>query len=215
MKLIVLISMFLALLGCGDGGANKIKYGTYTDKRDGYTYKTVKIGEQIWLAENLRYLPSLNGVKNSHEEPQYYVYDYTGSDILEAKKSKYYRTFGALYNWPAATTACPSGWHFPDSAEWAELEEYVGNETAGKQLKSIVGWKHNNFYDVTSGFAALPSGYFYSGRFDEALKSGYWWSATESEAAYAYSRQMFYHAHLYLNLDRKNSGFSVRCVQDE
>lgn len=124
----------------------------FTDPRDGNTYKTVKIGDQVWLAENLAYLPSITYADQwgSPTEPQYAVYNYTPPHSTEtvehAKASEYYHNYGVLYNWASALTACPPGWHLPTKDEWSELVDYVvsqgflnnwDNESgAGNALKS-------------------------------------------------------------------------------
>lgn len=97
---------------------NNSNYGYYTDPRDGYTYKTIKIGNRIWLAENLRYLPRIG--------KGYYVYDYLGNDVSEAKETQNYKDYGVLYNMSAAQEACPVGWHIPSDVEWKELDKYLG-----------------------------------------------------------------------------------------
>ena len=105
---------------------------TFTDSRDGKVYKTVTIGEQVWMAENLAYLPSVidppTGSEDAgHEtDPYYYVYGYADIDVAAAKATENYQTYGVLYNWTAAITACPSGWHLPSDAEWKQLEMYLG-----------------------------------------------------------------------------------------
>ena len=100
--------------------------GTFVDSRDGTEYKTIKIGNQTWMAENLKYLPSVVGsATGSSTDPYYYVYGYQGTDILAAKATDNYKTYGVLYNWSAALTACPSGWHLPTDAELNTLETYV------------------------------------------------------------------------------------------
>ncbi|MGI6410801.1 MAG: FISUMP domain-containing protein [Bacteroidales bacterium] len=82
------------------------------DARDGNAYKTVKIGNQIWLAENLKYLPSVVGPGTESEStPYYYVYGYNGTNVTDAKATSNYATYGVLYNWTAAMDACPDGWH--------------------------------------------------------------------------------------------------------
>ena len=105
----------------------KINIGNYfIDPRDGTRYKTVKIGNQIWMAENLKYLPSVSPSNvGSETDPRYYVYGYQGTDVSAAKVNSNYTTYGVLYNWPAATTACPSGWHLPTDAELNVLETYT------------------------------------------------------------------------------------------
>ena len=100
--------------------------GTFVDSRDGTEYKTIKIGNQTWMAENLKYLPSVSPSNvGSGTDPYYYVYGYQGTDILAAKATDNYKTYGVLYNWSAALTACPSGWHLPTDAELNTLETYV------------------------------------------------------------------------------------------
>ncbi|HOP31568.1 MAG TPA: fibrobacter succinogenes major paralogous domain-containing protein [Spirochaetota bacterium] len=114
--------------------------GEYTDSRDGRKYKYTRIGDQVWMAENLAYLPILENI-SSYSLPAYYVYGYTGTNIDEAKSTANYITYGVLYNWPAAMNgatssdtnpsgvqgACPTGWHLPSSAEWEELLNYLCN----------------------------------------------------------------------------------------
>ena len=78
--------------------------GTFTDTRDGNTYNWVKIGEQFWMAENLKYLPEMAEYSiDSLEKPYYFVYDYHGTDVTEAKATENYQTYGVLYNWYAAS----------------------------------------------------------------------------------------------------------------
>lgn len=118
----------------------QIDLGTFTDPRDGNTYKQVQIGTQIWMAENLKYLPSVNNSSYySNTSPYYYVYDYEGYNVNEAKSTFNYNTFGVLYNWPAAMNGhtsshaipsgvqgvCPSGWHLPSKGEWENLIRYL------------------------------------------------------------------------------------------
>jgi uncharacterized protein (TIGR02145 family) len=92
--------------------------GTFTDTRDGNVYNWVQIGDQVWMAENLAYLPSVNRVDDGSEDATgsyYYVYGYDGTNVAEAKATTNYTTYGVLYNWTAAmdgsvsSTANPSG----------------------------------------------------------------------------------------------------------
>lgn len=115
----------------------------FTDPRDGKVYKTVKLGTQEWFAENLAYLPTVNPgdegseLEEKKEQPMYYVYNYFGSDVAEAKATVEYRDAGVLYNWwavmagaesptdPMAVSTiqgpCPAGWHVPSTGEWWTL----------------------------------------------------------------------------------------------
>jgi uncharacterized protein (TIGR02145 family) len=176
------------------------KKGTFfTDPRDGKKYKTVKIGNQTWMAENLAY--NAPGSKCYNNDP--------------ANGQKY----GRLYNWETAMKACPKGWHIPSDAEWTTLTDFVGGkEIAGTKLKSTSGWNSNGNGTDEYGFSALPGGNGYStSSFSSVGDRGIWWSATESNAAYAYSQYM-----RYSDADVGSYGygydktyfFSVRCVKD-
>ena len=193
----------------------------FTDKRDGETYKAVKIGNQIWMAENLKYLPSVVGPDpGSFTDPHYYVYGYYGSNVPDAKATRNYAAYGVLYNWPAAMNSCPPGWHLPTDAEWTELTDYLGGESvAGGKLKET-GTTHWNSPNTgatnETGFTALPGGYRYgSGTFLNIGNWGTLWSATEYSTNYAWFRYMHCSKS---NVDRgddgKGWGFSVRCVRD-
>ena len=113
-----------------------------TDSRDGNFYKIVTIGNQVWMAENLRYLPSVEGPgTGSRSNPYYYVYGYDGTDVSAAKATVNYSTYGVLYNWPAAMAGspssptipsgvqgvCPDGWHLPSMKEWDNMKIYLVN----------------------------------------------------------------------------------------
>ena len=211
--------------------------GTFTDSRDGNEYNWVQIGNQVWMAENLAYLPSVNMVADGSEDAAgsyYYVYGYDGTNVTDAKATANYTTYGVLYNWTAAmdgetssTTnpsgiqgVCPTGWHLPSDAEWTELTDYLGGTSiAGCKLKET-GTTHwdspNTGATNETGFTALPGGYRYNnGPFVNIGRNGYWWSASEYSAASAWSRYMGY---VNSNVDRGSSneglGFSVRCVRD-
>jgi uncharacterized protein (TIGR02145 family) len=112
----------------------------FTDPRDGTVYKMVKIGSQVWMAENLAYLPSVVGSDSgSQTTPCYYVYGYDGTNVSEAKATSNFSTYGVLYNWSAAMDGsasngsgsgfvqgvCPPDWHLPSDAEWKQLEMYL------------------------------------------------------------------------------------------
>ncbi|MCK9256343.1 MAG: PKD domain-containing protein [Bacteroidales bacterium] len=211
---------------------NSYILGTFTDTRDNYTYQTVEIGSQTWMAENLKYLPSVVGPgAGSYGDPYYYVYGYDGTDISSAKATENYQTYGVLYNWPAAMQACPTGWHLPSDDEWKELEMFLGmsQEQAdewgwrgtdeGGKLKEtgITHWNSPNEGATNeTGFTALPGGYRSNhGDFSYLGSYGSWWSATESDSNYAWVRHLYYNNSDVGRFDLdKDNGYSVRCVRD-
>jgi uncharacterized protein (TIGR02145 family) len=207
--------------------------GTYTDARDGNVYKTVTLGKQVWMAENLRYLPSIVGPETSSTTTSYYyVYDYSGTDVNAAKATSNYKTYGVLYNWTAAMAGsasntknpsgvqgvCPKGWHLPSDAEWTQLIDYLrGTSLAGGKLKET-GTTHwtspNNGATNQTGFTALPGGYC-DGTFHVVGIGGYWWSATEYDATDAWSLSLDnYTSNAGKSFLYKALGFSIRCVKD-
>jgi len=175
----------------------------FTDQRDGKTYKTTKIGEQVWLAENLNY---------------------------EAEGSKCYNDsitycdkYGRLYNWETAKKVCPNGWHSPSMAEWGFIMNFSSGETTGNNLKASNGWKpvkgiQGNGNDKF-GFAALPGGYSDSGgSFFQIGYLGFWWSSSggisnkENLAIGMYMNSKLKGADFLLG--SKTALYSVRCIKN-
>ena len=207
----------------------------FTDTRDNNHYNAIKIGNQIWMAENLAYLPSVVGPgTGSQTTPYYYVYGYDGTVVADAKATTNYATYGVLYNWTAAMASsasssanpsgvqgvCPDGWHLPSDAEWTELTDYLGGTSvAGSKLKEI-GTTHWNSPNTSAtnetGFTALPGGNRLSnGTFNNIGNYGNWWSATEHGTNIAWYRYMYYDgSYVGRNYYLKELGFSVRCVRD-
>ena len=206
-----------------------------TDPRDGNHYDLVKIGDQVWMSENLAYLPSVNSVADgSTNTAYYYVYGYNGTSVDDAKATSNYTTYGVLYNWPAAMAGsassntnpsgvqgvCPPGWHLPSDAEWTELSNYLGGESvAGGKLKEA-GTTHwaspNTGATNETGFSGLPGGFrSYNGSFSSIGDYGNWWSSTEDFTDFAWDRGMNYdNTKVYRDSNSKEHGFSVRCVRD-
>ena len=239
---ILSILMIAFLIGCesstsasSDSSSSSIVYSTIKDARDNQTYRIVTIGSQTWMAENLKYLPSVVGPgTGSKTTPYYYVYGYNGTNVTDAKATANYNTYGVLYNWPAAmdgeassTTnpsgvqgVCPDGWHLPSDAEWTELTDYLGGTSdAGGKLKET-GTTHWNSSNTSAtnetGFTALPGGNRNNnGTFNNIGNNGNWWSATENNTNNAWNRNMNYNnSNVNRNNNNKELGFSVRCVRD-
>jgi len=174
--------------------------GTFTDTRDGKIYKTTKIGEQVWFAENLSYNASSSK-----------CYD---------NKPENCEKYGRLYNWETAMKACPGGWHLPSRAEWEVLTAAVGGKKIeGKYLKAVSGW---NDYKEKSGngedkysFSALPGGYCSGdGNFYEVGEQGNWWiSSGDGSIAKVRFIDYFSENASYNNYDKGNF-LSVRCLQN-
>ncbi|MBR4679995.1 MAG: fibrobacter succinogenes major paralogous domain-containing protein, partial [Fibrobacter sp.] len=168
--------------------------GILTDSRDGQTYKTVVIGSQTWMAQNLNYVRAGS-----------YCY-------MDA--SFYCAEYGRLYTWNAARTACPSGWHLPSKDEFEMLFSAVGGQSiAGKMLKST----SVNGTDAYSFSALLAGLRFNGGYFTDMGHYAHFWSSTE----YKYDNNNAYNMYLHNSEDNahlpdysKDLGFSVRCVKD-
>jgi uncharacterized protein (TIGR02145 family) len=196
--------------------ANFWDWGTFTDGRDQKKYKTAKIGNQTWMAENLNYATS-SGSWCYGEGGE--VYD--GNESVTLSNSEIqanWAKYGRLYDWNTAKTACPTGWHLPSNAEWDELMTAVGGySTAGTKLKSKSGWNDNGNGTDDYGFSALPGGLRYTdGSFGNAGNIGDWWTATEFGSGVAYFWNMFY---IFDDVDEydssKDAGYSVRCVKND
>ncbi|MBQ9225929.1 MAG: fibrobacter succinogenes major paralogous domain-containing protein [Fibrobacter sp.] len=209
--------------------------GTMTDERDGQTYKTVTIGTQTWMAENLNY--AYTSVPYNYEGSTSDSTSWCYSNAT-ANCTKY----GRLYTWAAAMDSvgtwstngkgcgygktcsptypvrgvCPEGWHLPTQTEWNTLFTAVGGQsTAGKMLKSTSGWNSSDNGTDAYSFSALPAGYRYSsGNF--ILEGSYasFWSSSESYSRGAYRMALDYNDNAFLDGDYKDLGFSVRCVKD-
>ena len=171
-------------------------YREMTDPRDGQVYKMVKIGPFVVMAENLNY-----------DMPSSFCYDNLPDNC---------GLYGRLYTWEAAIQACPAGWHLPSADEWEALYAEMGRTPSAMQAKGFPEWSGAT---DAYGFSALPAGA--SANFDGLVAFGLvgdvasFWSATEDYDSYAALGWFLdaSDAHLFYNV-RKDSGHSVRCLQD-
>jgi uncharacterized protein (TIGR02145 family) len=202
---LIFVAVFLASCGNSDNSSTSSSndnMGQFTDSRDGQTYKTVTIGSQTWMAQNLNY-----EIENS----------FCGDDGC----AKY----GRYYKWEAAMDACPSGWHLPTMDEFETLFTAVGGKkVAGKMLKSTSGWKDKN--DGTSGngsddfgFSALPAGYRkINGTFERVGDLSEFWSSMERDDPSnpdVYDVGIgYYFDGVIVDYSSGSEGYSVRCVKD-
>ena len=176
---------------------------TFTDPRDGRAYRTVTIGAQIWMAENLAY-----------KKGDWYEYGWD-SDNKKANAAKY----GLLYEWKTAKKVCPPGTHLPTNDEWETLIASLGGkDVAGTKMKDSTGWGESGEGMNSSGFSALPGGYRVdNGRFDQIGEGAHWWTATESDEYTAWNWALLKGVkHISPGAYGKTAGgaFSVRCVVD-
>jgi uncharacterized protein (TIGR02145 family) len=203
-------------------------YGTVTDI-DGNIYKTIKIGNQIWMAENLRtihfrYGDPVTNVKSNDQWSNFPSGAYCNYNNTEDLDS--IATFGRLYNAYILTDTrniAPSGWHIPNDDDWTTLINYLGGkDVVGEKLKETSGlhWRYTVEGSNISGFTALPGGFrVHNGIFMHNDSTGVWWSTTEWTNGLGERRN--YAKTLYNNSniigeggDDKRSGFSIRCIKD-
>jgi len=190
---------------CSNGAMKQ--YGSMTDK-GGQTYKTVEIGTQIWMAQNLNY---------AEDGSRCY-------DNLEINCT----TYGRLYNWETADKVCPEGWHLPGDTEFGTLMMYIDRScsisgdcpTAGKLLKATSGWNNNGNGTDVYGFAAKPSGNSWgnNNNFQMLGVEATWWTSTptQHDDKLAFRRRIDYDKDgTFQNQYNKNENFySVRCLKD-
>jgi uncharacterized protein (TIGR02145 family) len=182
---------------CVKGSLNNFG-GSFTDSRDGQTYKYVKIGSQTWMAENLNY-------------------DIEGS-VCYDNKLENCKKYGKLYDWKTALNVCPDDWHLPSHEEWATLTISLGGfAIAGAKLKAKNGWDNNGNGTDDYEFSALPGGHGNSGgNFLNIGEYGDWWSASEYEDnTFAIERHIeFAEDKVVGSYTYKSLLFSVRCLKN-
>lgn len=181
------------------------------DVRDGQLYHTIKIGNQIWLSQNMNYKADSGS--------------WCYMEIEENCSSN-----GRLYNWYTAQNVCPEGWHLPADDEWDTLTNYINKvkgvgikgsdgdwSSLGYFLKSKTFWKEKGSGNDALGFNALPSGLRdIDGVYSDAGEIGNFWTATETAPRFAFCRTMYYYfSNINRNRENKSYGFSVRCVKNK
>ncbi|MEI6123773.1 MAG: fibrobacter succinogenes major paralogous domain-containing protein [Bacteroidota bacterium] len=198
---------------------------TFTDARDGKTYKTITIGAQTWMAENLAY----------KTDKGCWAYDDNETNVAK---------YGYLYNWETAKTVCPAGWHLPSETDFKTLFIFLdGKEVAADKLKSSTGWVIRTETDPLtakqialnakrcivlngngnnlSGFSALPGGWRGGAKaYSKIGVNGYWWSSTQdsdynaSQTAWSLTLYSRYNFTDFTCLALWSFGYSVRCIKD-
>jgi uncharacterized protein (TIGR02145 family) len=202
-----------------------LTYGSLTDI-DNNIYRTIQIGTQTWMAENLKVSKLNDGTSLSlaSDFVAWKQFEGPGCTYYDFSPQVYKPVYGALYNWDAASSGklCPAGWHVPADSEWTVLTTYLGDDSElGKKLKEA-GASHWYYPLGTitneSGFTALPGSLIYWDwtAFSQIGNDGFLWSATPSEySSEAYCRSLArYHNHFYKQSMYKKNGLSVRCLKD-
>ena len=173
-----------------------------TDNRDGNIYKTIKIGRQWWMAENLNYI--------------------SGNEWIYADDANNAKTYGRLYDWETACEVCPEGWHLASYEEWMELILFLGDrDVAGGKLK-VPGTAYWNGTAVgvtnSSGFSALPCGARYSSGYYSCLHNfGYYWTSFENDTEQARYWLLSHDVpeEIRSGIHTKDYCMSVRCIRDK
>jgi uncharacterized protein (TIGR02145 family) len=206
-----------------------VTYGSMKDQ-DGNTYKTVTIGTQTWMAENLRTTKYRNGDLIPTVTDDKWKDLTTGASCIYDNDKNNAGIYGRLYNYYAVNDSrniAPAGWHVPTDAEWSALTAFTGGDSvaAYKLIETGTGhWTHNVSATNETGFTALPGGYrgklVFAGAdlgYNYIYKGswGFWWSSSDSLPSIAWERHLVdYSGKVMRGCKFKDYGFSVRCVKD-
>lgn len=202
--------------------ANKY-YGVMADQQ-GNVYKTITIGEQEWMAENLRTSIYRNGEAINYEGNSSLWSLNIGSWCFFENDPQYNCPYGKLYNWIVIADprkVCPVGWHVPSNSEWGTLIELLGGDSiAGGKMKAIGSqyWNSPNTAATNeSGFAALPVSFRSpTGSFDSLRVKGFYWTSNEINSTYSVLRSFYFQeGSINENFVDKRTGAAIRCIKDE
>lgn len=215
---LISFTLMFSLTGCEDNDQPKVAYGKVTDI-EGNVYKTVLIGDQVWMAEDLRVTKYNDGTA---------ITPVTDKNTWAATSAGAFcwfsneKAWGTLYNWYAVNTGklAPEGWHVATDADWTELTDFLGGvEVAGGKLKEkgIERWGDPNIGATNIvGFSSIPGGYRQlNGDFSAYGAGSYYWTQTVFDMANAYEIHIFRNGtDLFREHVGYRHGFSVRCVKD-
>jgi uncharacterized protein (TIGR02145 family) len=217
---------------CGAANVHNpdLTYGSMTDQ-EGNVYKTIVIGTQEWMAENLNTSVYRNGdAIPTNLDDATWAATTSGAWAYYNNDASYACPYGKLYNWFTCVDArglCPVGWHVPSDAEWTVLTDFLGGESeAGGKMKSTgtieaaTGlWNGPNTGATNSdGFSGVPTGLRHNtfGYYEQGGQYGYWWSLLEFDELNAWYRRLDYvNDNAFQDMgSNKRNGFSVRCLRD-
>lgn len=199
------------------------EFSSFKDPRDGYIYKTVKIGDQIWLAENLNTELFSDGNPIGYLEDDW-EWEKAGKSCKPAwcfynNSYNNRKVYGNLYNWYAAvhpSGLAPLGWHIPSDKEFMQLIEYLGIDDCESNIRSLSYWPNHINATNNSGFSGVPAGFRNNnGRFEGIGKEATWWSKTEYPPDWASTLPL---SKLAIQKGKiisfKPTGYPVRCIKD-
>jgi len=220
MKMLMVISGVLCL-----AWSYTVQGQTRLTDYDGNTYDTIQIGEQLWMAGNLRVTHYRNGtpIPNVTGNTEWGSLTTGARCYYDNDSTLYDSLYGALYNLYAVVDVnglCPEGWHAPTNGEWNQIQSYLGGEAvAGGKMKEA-GTLHwlapNTGATNSSGFTGLPGGFRgMENTFGYLQENGIWWSSTTYNSSSSWSRYLWYmYAGIDANPTPKTLGLSVRCIKD-
>jgi uncharacterized protein (TIGR02145 family) len=185
---------------------------------DGNSYKTVTIGTQQWMAENLKTTKYNDGSAIQLIQVQSTWASFTGgaySDYDNTPDNS--AVYGRLYNFNVVDNAknvCPQGWRVPTTNDWTVLENYLGSSLAARKLKSTSGWLGDNANGTNeTGFNALPSGFRDVTGFGLQGTLGYWWTSSAASSSAATGILMSINSYLEKPIINKQNGIAIRCIK--
>lgn len=218
--------------------------GVFTDTRDNKEYGWIKIGNQVWMTENLAYLPKVDNrtsLSNMSDE-SFLVYNYTPdenldevSQVANAKSTSNYGKFGVLYSWKVVenNNVCPAGWHIPTYEEWNQMIAYLEGfstfsaDNIGRKLAASSGWEISSYFneigyggggDNVLGFSAVGGGMATASSFIWGKQIGYYWTPTIDPAQqyYPVKGKGFDYRHAGIDHEylSKEEAYSIRCIKD-
>jgi len=194
MRILILFSVLFLISGI----SSKAQSDTLVDIRDGRVYKATKIGQQVWMAENLNYK--------------------TEKSYVFANNAENEKKYGRLYRWEAANEACPEGWHLPTDEEWQTMEKELGmtevelvkenNWRGTDQATKLISDSTQGFNMLLGGYRNPPSNYYLMGM------QAFFWTATDNGIHGWYRQMRDGSGQIFRKTRPKSWGMSVRCVKD-
>ncbi|MBK7712985.1 MAG: fibrobacter succinogenes major paralogous domain-containing protein [Bacteroidales bacterium] len=217
----------------GTGYGNQIIFSTSLADVDGNTYRTVAIGTQLWMAENLKttLLSDNTPIVNVTDNTAWTTLTTPAYSWMDNNEATYKPLYGAIYNWFTVNTGllCPEGWRVPNDFDFGVMESYLGIAEAdlnllgwrgtdqGAQLKNTTGWDAGENGTNTTGFSALPGGYRYAvdGTFQALGAFTYWWSSSLGDPVTTWYRRLDgANSGIYRGATNKTAGKYIRCIKD-